>query len=169
MFADHAQQGIQADPGDHAFEQGRIVRSSPRPHRGLGALFDEAVHQRRVAGRDRSSRRQMTENTRMALILILDDSPTEVFVMQKALEKHGFKTAAAENGEEGVRKAKAMKPDLIFIDIVMPRLNRYQATRMLITAPETSLIPIITLTTKGQETDRAWGLRQVAVGYLPNT
>ncbi len=46
----------------------------------------------------------------MALILIVDDSPTEVFVMQKALEKHGFKTAAAENGEEGVRKAKAMKP-----------------------------------------------------------
>ena len=48
----------------------------------------------------------------MALILIVDDSPTEVFVMQKALEKHGFKTAAAENGEEGVRKAKEMKPDL---------------------------------------------------------
>jgi len=59
---------------------------------------------------------EMTENPRMALILIVDDSPTEVFVMQKALEKHGFKTAAAENGEEGVRKAKAMKPDLIFMD-----------------------------------------------------
>src|SRR5712671_3412415 len=79
----------------------------------------------------------MTENARMALILIVDDSPTEVFVMQKALEKHGFKTAAAENGEEGVRKAKAMKPD-----------------------------PIIMVTTKGQETDRVWGLRQGAVDYL---
>ncbi len=78
----------------------------------------------------------------MALILIVDDSPTEVFVMQKALEKHGFKTAAAENGEEGVRKAKAMKPDLIFMDIVMPGVNGYQATRMLINDPETSLIPI---------------------------
>ena len=71
----------------------------------------------------------MTENTRMALILIVDDSPTEVFVMQKALEKHGFRTAAAENGEEGIRKAKAMKPDLIFMDIVMPGVNGYQATR----------------------------------------
>src|SRR6266404_1879602 len=79
----------------------------------------------------------MTENPRLALILIVDDSPTEVFVMQKALEKHGFKTAAAENGEEGVRKAKAMKPDLI-----------------------------IMVTTKGQETDRVWGLRQGAVDYL---
>ncbi len=96
----------------------------------------------------------------MALILIVDDSPTEVFVMQKALEKHGFKTAAAENGEEGVRKAKAMKPDLIFMDIVMPGVNGYQATRMLINDPETSLIPIIMVTTKGQETDRVWGLRQ---------
>ena len=105
----------------------------------------------------------MTENPRMALILIVDDSPTEVFVMQKALEKHGFKTAAAENGEEGVRKAKAMKPDLIFMDIVMPGVNRYQATRMLVNDPEMSLIPIIMVTTKGRETDRVWGLRQGAV------
>jgi twitching motility two-component system response regulator PilH len=105
-------------------------------------------------------------DTRMPLILIVDDSPTEVFVMQKALEKHGFKTAAAENGEEGVRKAKAMKPDLIFMDIVMPGVNGYQATRMLINDPETSLIPIIMVTTKGQETDRVWGLRQGAVDYL---
>jgi len=102
----------------------------------------------------------------MALILIVDDSPTEVFVMQKALEKHGFKTAAAENGEEGVRKAKAMKPDLIFMDIVMPGVNGYQATRMLINDPETSLIPIIMVTTKGQETDRVWGLRQGADMYM---
>jgi twitching motility two-component system response regulator PilH len=102
----------------------------------------------------------------MALILIVDDSPTEVFVMQKALEKHGFKTACAENGEEGIRKAKAMKPDLIFMDIVMPGVNGYQATRMLNNDPETSLIPIIMVTTKGQETDRVWGLRQGAVDYL---
>ena len=109
---------------------------------------------------------QMTEEFKMALILIVDDSPTEVFVMQKALEKHGFKTAAAENGEEGIRKAKAMKPDLIFMDIVMPGVNGYQATRMLNNDPETSLIPIIMVTTKGQETDRVWGLRQGAVDYL---
>ena len=102
----------------------------------------------------------------MALILIVDDSPTEVFVMQKALEKHGFKTAAAENGEEGVRKAKAMKPDLIFMDIVMPGVNGYQATRMLINDLETSLIPIIMVTTKGQETDRCGVCVKGAVDYL---
>src|ERR1700676_2210714 len=104
----------------------------------------------------------------MPLILIVDDSPTEVFVMQKALEKHGFKTAAAENGAEGVRKAREMKPDLHFMDIVMPGVNGYQATRMLINGPETSLIPIIMVTTKGQETDRVWGLRPGAVNYLVN-
>src|ERR1700721_25355 len=130
----------------------------------------------------------MTENPRMALILIVDDSPTEdlvmqkgrgnalslmaadsppeVLVMQKALEKHGFKTAAAENGEEGVRKAKAMKPDLIFMDIVMPGVTGYQATRMLVNDPETSLIPIIMVNTRGQETDRVWGWRQGGGAYL---
>ena len=102
----------------------------------------------------------------MALILIVDDSPTEVFVMQKALEKHGFKTAAAENGEEGVRKAKEMKPDLIFMDIVMPGMNGYQATRALANDPKTRAIPIIMVTSKGQQTDRIWGLRQGAVDYM---
>ena len=102
----------------------------------------------------------------MALILIVDDSPTEVFVMQKALEKHGFKTASAENGEEGIRKAKAMKPDLIFMDIVMPGMNGYQATRALANDPRTRTIPIIMVTSKGQETDRIWGLRQGAIDYM---
>src|SRR6202050_2264842 len=102
----------------------------------------------------------------MALILIVDDSPTEGFVMQKALEKHGFKTAAAENGEEGTRKAEARKPDPLFMDLVSRGVTGSQATRMLNNDPETSLIPIIMVTTKGQETDRVWGLRQGAVDYL---
>jgi twitching motility two-component system response regulator PilH len=102
----------------------------------------------------------------MPLILIVDDSPTEVFVMQKALEEHGFTTASADNGADGIRLAKQMKPDLIFMDIVMPGVNGYQATRALINDPETRLIPIIMVTTKGQETDRVWGLRQGAVDYM---
>jgi twitching motility two-component system response regulator PilH len=102
----------------------------------------------------------------MALILIVDDSPTEVHVMQKALEKHGFKTAAAENGAEGIRKAKEMRPDLIFMDIVMPGVNGYQATRALAADPDTRAIPVIMVSTKGQETDRIWGLRQGAIDYL---
>jgi twitching motility two-component system response regulator PilH len=102
----------------------------------------------------------------MALILIVDDSPTEVHVMQKALERHGYKTAAAENGAEGIRKAREMKPDLIFMDVVMPGVNGFQATRTLANDPDTRAIPIIMVTTKGQETDRIWGLRQGAVDYM---
>jgi twitching motility two-component system response regulator PilH len=107
-----------------------------------------------------------TKGDTMALILIIDDSPTEVHVMQKALERHGFRTAAAENGVEGIRKAREMHPDLIFMDVVMPGVNGYQATRTLANDPDTRAIPIIMVTTKGQETDRIWGLRQGAVDYL---
>ena len=103
----------------------------------------------------------------MALILIVDDSPTEVHVMQKALEKHGYRTAAAADGAEGVRLAREMSPDLIFMDIVMPGMNGYQATRALANDPQARApFPIIMVTSKGQETDRIWGLRQGAVDYM---
>src|ERR1700677_3580783 len=82
LLADQAQQGVQANPGHHAVEQGRTVRSSPRPDRGFGALSDETVHQGRITGRDRSSRRKMTENTRMEWILIVEATPTEGFSLQ---------------------------------------------------------------------------------------
>ena len=102
----------------------------------------------------------------MALILIVDDSPTEVHVMKKALEKGGFKTAIAGDGKEGVRLAKELKPDLIFMDIVMPGMNGFQATRALVNDPDTRSIPIVMVTSKNQETDRIWGLRQGAVDYM---
>jgi twitching motility two-component system response regulator PilH len=102
----------------------------------------------------------------MALILIVDDSPTEVHVMKKALERHGYRTAVAGDGEEGIRLARQMHPDLIFMDIVMPGVNGYQATRTLSNDPNTRAIPIVMVTSKGQETDRIWGLRQGAVDYM---
>ena len=102
----------------------------------------------------------------MALILIVDDSPTEVHVMKKALEKSGYKTASAADGAEGVRMAREMTPDLIFMDVVMPGVNGYQATRVLSNDPKTRTIPIIMVTSKGQETDKIWGLRQGAVDYM---
>ena len=102
----------------------------------------------------------------MALILIVDDSPTEVHVMKKALEKSGYTTATASDGQEGVRLAKEMHPDLIFMDIVMPGMNGYQATRTLTNDPSTSAIPIVMVTSKGQETDKIWGLRQGAIDYM---
>jgi twitching motility two-component system response regulator PilH len=102
----------------------------------------------------------------MALILIVDDSPTELHVMQKALERHGYQTAVAVDGAEAIRLARQMHPDLIFMDIVMPGINGYQATRTLVNDPDTRAIPIVMVTSKGQEADRVWGLRQGAVGYL---
>jgi twitching motility two-component system response regulator PilH len=105
-------------------------------------------------------------DSKVALILIVDDSPTEVHVMKRALEKSGFKTATAGDGQEGVRLAKDLKPDLIFMDIVMPGMNGYQATRAISADPGTRSIPIVMVSSKGLETDRVWGLRQGAVDYM---
>ncbi len=102
----------------------------------------------------------------MPLILIVDDSPTELHVMQKALERHGYEIACADNGAEGIRMAREMRPDLIFMDVVMPGINGFQATRTLANDPDTRSIPVVMVTTKGQETDRIWGLRQGAVDYV---
>ena len=102
----------------------------------------------------------------MPLILIVDDSPTEVHVMQRALEKHGYKTAVAGDGAEGVRLAREIHPDLIFMDIVMPGMNGYQATRTISRKDATRYIPIIMCTSKGQDTDKIWGMRQGALAYL---
>ena len=102
----------------------------------------------------------------MALILIVDDSPTEVHVIRRALEEHGYQTAAAADGAEGIRLAKQMQPDLIFMDIVMPGVNGFQATRTLANDPATRRIPVIMVTSKSGETDRIWGMRQGAVDYI---
>jgi len=102
----------------------------------------------------------------VALVLIVDDSPTDVHVMQKALEQSGFRTASAADGGEALRKARELHPDLILRDSVMPGLNGFQATRELANDPETRSIPVIMVTSKAQESDRVWGLRQGAVDYL---
>lgn len=99
-------------------------------------------------------------------ILIVDDSPTEIHVLKGILTKHGYNILVAENGEAGVEEAKASMPDLILMDVVMPGLNGFQATRQLNRDASTSGIPVILVTTKDQETDRAWGLRQGAREYV---
>lgn len=102
----------------------------------------------------------------MAKVLIVDDSPTETYKLTSMLEKNGHAVITAETGESGVATAKKEKPDLVLMDIVMPGLNGFQATRQLSKAPETAHIPVIIVTTKDQETDRVWGLRQGAKAYL---
>ena len=102
----------------------------------------------------------------MATVLIVDDSPTEVHVLKTMLEKNGYSVLSATSGEQGVALAKERKPDLVLMDIVMPGLNGFQATRQLTTSPETAHIPVVIITTKNQETDRVWGMRQGAKDYL---
>lgn len=102
----------------------------------------------------------------MALILIADDSPTEVYVLQKILEKNGHTVVIAEDGEQAIDVAKSALPQLIIMDVVMPVLNGFQATRRLTKDPETTHIPIVIVSSKNQETDKMWGLRQGARGYL---
>jgi twitching motility two-component system response regulator PilH len=98
--------------------------------------------------------------------MIVDDSPTEVHVMRTALEKHGFQTMSAADGTECLNLAREVRPDLIFMDVVMPGLNGFQATRTLTRDPQTRSIPVVMITTKDQETHRIWGMRQGAVDYL---
>lgn len=102
----------------------------------------------------------------MPTVLIVDDSPTEVHAYQQMLEKHGFAVESASDGEASLKMAEDVRPDLILMDVVMPGMNGFQATRQLNKNPDTARIPIIIITTKDQETDKVWGLRQGARDYI---
>jgi twitching motility two-component system response regulator PilH len=102
----------------------------------------------------------------MARVLIIDDSPTETYKLTSMLEKNGHHVMTADNGEAGVAMAQKELPDLVLMDVVMPGLNGFQATRQLSKTPETAHIPVIMVTTKDQQTDRVWGMRQGAKAYL---
>ncbi|MES9861985.1 MAG: response regulator [Candidatus Thiodiazotropha sp. LLP2] len=99
-------------------------------------------------------------------ILVVDDSPTEVVVFKKILVKQGYEILVATDGQEGVDIAKQELPDLILMDVVMPVLNGFQATRQLKNNEATAKIPVIMVTTKDQQTDINWGMRQGATEYL---
>lgn len=99
-------------------------------------------------------------------ILVVDDSPTERFFLSELLVKNGYLVSMAESGEEAVVQAKLTMPDLIVMDVVMPGMNGFQATRMIAKEDGTKDIPVIICTTKGQETDKVWGMRQGAKAYL---
>ncbi len=100
------------------------------------------------------------------LVLVIDDSPTERRILGHTLTKAGFRVEIASDGLEGVEMARRLLPDLILMDVIMPALNGFQATRMLHRDEATAEIPIIIITTKDQPTDRTWGLRQGAIDYL---
>lgn len=102
----------------------------------------------------------------MAKILVVDDSPTQLANMVRICEAQGHQTVTATNGMQGVELARTEHPDLILMDVVMPELNGFQATRKITRDPETQHIPVVLVTTKDQDTDKVWGERQGAAGYI---
>lgn len=102
----------------------------------------------------------------MANILIIDDSPTDQKELSSILEKNGHSVSCAADGDEGVKLAARELPNLILMDVVMPGLNGFQATRQISKNASTSHIPIILVSSKDQETDRQWGMRQGAKSYM---
>ena len=99
-------------------------------------------------------------------VLVVDDSPTELHLLREMLTRKGFSVTTANSGEEALEKLKTEKPDLVLMDVVMPGMSGFEATRSITRNPTTSSIPVIICTTKGQETDKAWGLRQGAKDYI---
>ena len=102
----------------------------------------------------------------MANILIIDDSPTDVRVFTTLLERAGHHVAAVSAAEEGIEQVRANAPDLVIMDVIMPGMNGFQATRTLTRDPKTQHVPVVMITTKSMETDRVWGMRQGARAFI---
>ncbi|MEN1926020.1 response regulator [Luteimonas qiangzhengi] len=102
----------------------------------------------------------------MARILLIEDSPTDTAVLTQLLERNSHQVLVSSSAEDGIVLCKREQPDLVIMDIVLPGMNGFQATRALSRDTETDHIPVVIVSTKGMETDRAWGMRQGARGYL---
>lgn len=99
-------------------------------------------------------------------ILLVDDSKTELHFLSELLTKKGYVVRTAENGEEAMRRLAEDKPDLILMDVVMPGQNGFQLTRAITRDPNFADVPVIMCTSKNQETDKVWGMRQGARDYV---
>jgi twitching motility two-component system response regulator PilH len=99
-------------------------------------------------------------------ILVVDDSATDRQYLTDLLVKSGYQVTGAISAEDAIAKTRQLKPDLVLMDVVMPGQNGFQATRTLTHDEATKHIPVIICSTKGQETDKVWGLRQGAKDYV---
>jgi len=99
-------------------------------------------------------------------VLIVDDSRTQLFALEKMLQAEGVKTHTAENGKQAILMARHVNPDLILMDIVMPEINGFQATRYLSRQPDTAHIPVIIISGSNQQSDKTWGLKLGAKDYM---
>ena len=102
----------------------------------------------------------------MARIMVVDDSPTDLKHLSAILQKGGHQVIEVQSGQDSITKAKTEKPDAIVMDVVMPGVSGFQATRSIVKDPVTANIPILVVSAKNQETDRVWALRQGAKEYI---
>ena len=102
----------------------------------------------------------------MSTVLIVDDSPTVREMLSEQLKRSGFNVAEAVDGEEAIEKITASQPDLVITDIVMPRKNGYELCRWIKNEPSTKHIPVVMCTSKGEEFDVYWGMKQGADAYI---
>jgi twitching motility two-component system response regulator PilH len=102
----------------------------------------------------------------MARILLIEDSPTESAVMSQLLERNGHEVITSGSAEDGIEACRRERPDLVLMDVVLPGMNGFQATRALSRDADTKAIPVLIVSTKGMDTDKAWGLRQGAKDYI---
>ena len=100
------------------------------------------------------------------LILVVDDSPTHVAMLRQALERADYRVSVAATGRQALQVTREIGPDLLLMDVMMPDMKGYQATRKLTRSQVTAHIPVILSSSKNQESDRVWGLRQGAVDYI---
>jgi twitching motility two-component system response regulator PilH len=99
-------------------------------------------------------------------ILVVDDSPTDLRLVSGPLAQKGYHVITASDGEEALEKANREQPDLVVIDVILPKKNGFQVCRQLKTSPETRAIKVMLLTSKDQDSDRFWGLKQGADNYM---
>jgi twitching motility two-component system response regulator PilH len=102
----------------------------------------------------------------MARILLIEDSPTDTAVLTQLLERNGHQVLTSASAEDGIELCKREMPDLVLMDVILPGMNGFQATRALARDAATGKIPVVIVSTKNMEADRAWGLRQGAKDYI---
>lgn len=127
------------------------------------SLFQRLFNRQDETGQSRSTDISRLEGLQ---VLVVDDSRTQLYAIERMLQSAGVITLIAENGKQGILMARHKLPDLILMDIVMPEINGFQATRYLTRLPETQHIPIIIISGSDQQSDKAWGLKLGARDYL---
>ncbi len=102
----------------------------------------------------------------MSKVLVVEDSPPQREMISSLLKDSGLSVTSAGDGIEALEQIQQDRPDIVVLDIVMPRMNGYELCRRLKDNPKTKELPIVMCSTKGEEFDRYWGMRQGANAYI---